>query len=200
MKMFLILTMVILSLQSFAAGTGNTGSAGESHSIEEINNRMQQLMAEIKNTTDIKKIEALTSEAIALSQELLQLMPPVNHQPIVDKTKVVTVTADKIFASPINKFIFGRYSKIRMTAIDNDVTFEDGFLLLGTGSDSPLHFNIYSLRKDETQEFDLAHDAYSEISHQWEKRDDMFVDRIRLQINSGNFKGSRGSLKIEFIQ
>ncbi len=190
----------MLSLQSFASGTGDTGSAGGSHSVAEINKRIEQIRVELESTTDIKKIEALTSEVIALALEVQNQIPPINLPPVFNETKVLTITADKFFKSVIESLILGRYSKIRMTAIDNDVIFDSGFLLLGSGSDSPVHFDIYSLRKDEVQEFDLAHDEYSKLSHQWEKRDDMYVNSIRLQVESTNFKGSRGSVKIEFIQ
>lgn len=166
--------------------------------FEQIMARIQQLNQLTKNEKDVKKVISYTEEILALSKELTAMLPQRTYDPNAGII-VLNITADKIWTSSESRDVSGYFSKVRITAIDAEVVFKDGFTVYGAANGTKLHFNIYTLHANETQEFDLGHDYYSKTSHRWESSDDLWTDSIEFHIESANYNGTRGKLKIEFL-
>ncbi len=190
MKAFKFLFLAVVLSMSSATVYAKT--------FEQIMARIQQLNQLTENEKDVKKVIRYTDEVLALSKELAAMLPQRTYDPNEGIT-VLNVTADKIWTSSERHDVSGYFSKVRITAIDAEVVFKDGFTVLGSSRGPRLHFNIYSLRANETQEFDLGHDYYSKSSHRWESSDSLLTDSIEFHIESANYNGTRGKLKIEFL-
>jgi hypothetical protein len=201
-KVFSILIALAWSLSVFAAdGNGQVGSVGSptQQSAQAIEKRMTELRNEMNSNPTTERMIAIGEEMSRLAAQYIAMLPKTDTSSLLPQIKVLTFKADKILVTPDQAYVGGTYSKIRLTAEDADVDFEGDFTVQGMERHEYLNFSMYRLKKGATKELDLSHDEYSQFSHRWELKEDMYISKLQFQISSPNLTGSRGKLKIELI-
>lgn len=103
--------------------------------------------------------------------------------------KSIQIKADKLASGGKVVDVYEHASLIRLTALKNPVSFRSEFEVVGD-SRWPLIFDLYDLHEGESRTLDLRQ-GYGYP---------MFVDHIRLHIESPSIIGSRGVLQIDFIR
>lgn len=103
--------------------------------------------------------------------------------------KSMQIKADKLASDSKVVDVWESASFIRLTALKNPVSFRSDFEVVGD-SRWPLIYDLYELREGETRILDIRQGrGYP-----------MFVDHLRLHIESPSIIGSRGVLLIELLR
>lgn len=103
-------------------------------------------------------------------------------------SKVIQIRADKLGGVDQAISVRENANYLRLTALKNHIAFRDVFEVIGD-SRYPLIYRLRDLREGESIILDLRNGYYP-----------MYIDYLRLHIESPNLIGSRAVLQVEFIQ